>query len=217
MNSHRNSRRMSPADIVLDELNEALKVLAAKPRAERTSPAENCANTELTAHDKQLAAGLMRVNHSGEVCAQALYRGQALSAKNPDVQKEMARAAQEEVDHLAWCQQRLDALESRPSVLNPLWYVLSFSLGAAAGALSDRLSLGFVAATEEQVSEHLRSHLDKLPERDQQSHAVVEQMLDDEQAHGANALRSGGLHFPRPIKKAMAGIARLMTESSRRI
>ena len=156
----------------------------------------------------------MRVNHSGEVCAQGLYRGQALTAKMPTVRQDMENAALEEVDHLAWCEQRLSALNSRPSYLNPLWYGLSFSLGAGTGLLSDRLSLGFVAATEQQVCEHLENHLEELPDADTKSRAVVEAMLTDEARHASNALQAGGLPFPSPIKQGMSLVSRIMTKSS---
>ena len=159
----------------------------------------------------------MRVNHSGEICAQALYQGQALTAKKASIQAEMEVAASEEIDHLAWCEQRIEELGSHTSVLNPLWYGLSFCIGAGAGAISDRLSLGFVAATEEQVCQHLTGHLNELPASDNKSRAIVEQMIEDEETHGASALRNGGLPFPRPLKSVMSLVAKAMTESSSRI
>jgi len=159
----------------------------------------------------------MRVNHTGEVCAQALYQGQALTAKLPTVRTEMQQAAAEEVDHLVWCEQRLRELDSQPSYLNPAWYGLSFALGAVAGAIGDKVSLGFVAATEERVCSHLRDHLKSLPEEDRKSRLILQQMLEDEQRHGDNALEAGGTDFPRPIKDAMTAVSKVMTSSSYRI
>jgi ubiquinone biosynthesis monooxygenase Coq7 len=159
----------------------------------------------------------MRVNHTGEVCAQALYQGQALTAKLPTVRDEMQQAAAEEVDHLVWCEQRLRELDSRPSVLNPAWYGLSFALGAVAGAISDKVSLGFVAATEERVCNHLRDHLKSLPEEDRKSRLIVQKMLEDEQRHGDKALQAGGSDFPRQVKNAMSVVSQVMTRSSYRI
>ena len=159
----------------------------------------------------------MRVNHTGEVCAQALYQGQVLTAKLPGVRAEMEQAAQEEVDHLAWCHERLQQLDSRPSVLNPIFYAASFAVGAGAGAISDRISLGFVAATEDQVCAHLQRHLGELPPEDTASRAIVEQMHIDEDSHRQSALRAGGLQFPEPVKKTMTLVSRLMTESVSRI
>lgn len=181
----------------------------------RPEPGEALGNLE--ASEKKHAAGLMRVNHSGEVCAQALYQGQALTAKLPEVRTEMESAADEEIDHLAWCEQRLNELDAKPSLLNPLWYTLSFGIGAGAGLISDRVSLGFVAATEEQVCKHLKSHLDRLPENDSQSRTIVKQMLIDEEKHAHSALDAGGMRFSAPIKAGMSLVSRLMTESSYRI
>jgi ubiquinone biosynthesis monooxygenase Coq7 len=210
-------RKLSFLDQILVEADNALRVFANETStATRPSPAQQCDESQLNAAQERHAAGLMRVNHSGEVCAQGLYRGQALTAKMPAVRKEMEQAAVEEVDHLAWCEQRLKAVQSGPSLLNPLWYAMSFSLGAGAGLLSDRLSLGFVAATEQQVCEHLESHLKELPEADQKSLAVVEEMLVDEGKHASGALRAGGLPFPSPIKQTMSLVSRIMTRSSYR-
>jgi ubiquinone biosynthesis monooxygenase Coq7 len=156
----------------------------------------------------------MRVNHTGEVCAQALYQGQALTAKLPTVREEMREAAAEEVDHLVWCEERLRQLNSRPSVLNPAWYGLSFAMGALAGAVGDAVSLGFVAATEERVCAHLKDHLRQLPEDDRRSRLILQQMLEDEERHGANALAAGGHDFPRPVKTAMTALSQVMTRSS---
>ncbi len=210
-------RHFSGLDRLLMQADVALRTLASTPRAKRTSPAAPENESALSAAEKKLSAALMRVNHSGEVCAQALYQGQALTTKNASMQSDMEAAASEEIDHLAWCEQRIHQLGSQTSVLNPLWYGLSFGIGAGAGAISDRLSLGFVAATEEQVCHHLTGHLTELPEPDKKSRAIVEQMIVDEQAHGASALRNGGLHFPAPIKAAMSLVAKAMTESSSRL
>ena len=159
----------------------------------------------------------MRVNHAGEVCAQALYQGQALTAKLPEVGQQMEEAAAEEIDHLAWCEERINQLDGSTSRLNPVWYAASFGIGAAAGLISDKLSLGFVAATEEQVCNHLQEQLDKLPEDDHKSRAVIEQMLIDEKHHAENALDAGGYPFPKPVKKLMTLVSGAMTASSYRL
>lgn len=206
-------------DRLIVQADRALRTLAnaGDLTAERPSPAKILPESELTAAQRKHAAALMRVNHTGEVCAQALYQGQALTAKLPDVRKEMEKAAAEEVDHLVWCQQRIDELDSHTSFLNPLWYGLSFALGASAGLVSDKVSLGFVAATEQQVCRHLQEHLYQLPEQDVKSRAVIEQMLDDEARHGDAALAAGGLDFPAPVKQVMALASKVMTISSYRV
>ena len=210
-----NDRQLSPLDRFISGADRALRAISGSaPPAERASPAENIPEAELHPAERRHAAGLMRVNHAGEVCAQALYRGQALTAKLPGVRAGMELAAAEEADHLAWCEERLSQLQSRASYLNPLWYGLSFTLGAAAGLISDRISLGFVAATEERVCEHLRDHLQRLPQDDARSRAIVQQMLQDEQRHGETALNAGAQPFPRPLKQAMTAASRLMTRSS---
>jgi ubiquinone biosynthesis monooxygenase Coq7 len=157
----------------------------------------------------------MRVNHTGEVCAQALYQGQALTAKLPEVRAEMERAADEEIDHLAWCEERVRQLGGHLSLLNPLWYGMSFGLGAAAGVVGDKVSLGFVSAIEDQVCEHLEEHLQTLPIHDEKSRAIVEKMLEDEAHHSHAALAAGGLQFPQPVKRGMTLVSRLMTKTSR--
>src|SRR5690554_1641016 len=214
------SRSLSPIDQFItraDRLLRELTQVATAPEAARPSPAYKVPETPLKAHERKHSAGLMRVNHAGEVCAQALYRGQALTAKLPQVRKEMEEAAAEEVDHLVWCHERLDELDSHTSYLNPVWYGLSFTLGATAGLISDRVSLGFVAATEHQVCQHLESHLEKLPVADHKSRAVVEQMLEDEARHADMALAAGGIRFPAPVKRLMTLVSRAMTETSYRI
>lgn len=212
------SRRLSFADLLLTNADKALRTLApGKVTHQRPSPADRAEDDPMSEAERRHAAGLMRVNHSGEVCAQALYQGQALTARLPGIRAEMERAANEEVDHLAWCQERLDNLGSHTSLLNPLWYGMSFGIGAAAGLIGDKVSLGFVAATEEQVCKHLESHLQTLPEQDKKSRAVVSAMLEDEARHAHMALSSGGARFPTPVKKIMSSVSRAMTKSSYRI
>ena len=213
-----NERRLTFFDQVLSGLDRALRTLSDDTNAPgRASPAAKHDDQPLSESERRHAAGLMRVNHSGEVCAQALYQGQALTAKLPGIRREMQAAADEEVDHLAWCEQRLQELDSRPSALNPLWYTLSFGIGASAGLVSDRLSLGFVAATEELVCQHLSEHLDSLPPNDSKSSAVVNQMLQDESKHAQSALDNGGLPFPPPAKAAMRLVSKVMTKASYRV
>ena len=159
----------------------------------------------------------MRINHTGEVCAQALYQGQALTAKLPQVREAMEEAAREEVDHLVWCEQRINELGSHTSRLNPLFYGLSFGIGAMAGKVSDKVSLGFVAATEEQVCKHLTEHMSSLPVQDEKSKAVLLQMLEDEAKHATTALDAGGHKFPLPVKLAMTAVSKVMTKTSYRI
>ena len=211
--------QLSFVDRLIVQADRALRTLAGASdlTAERPSPATTLYETELNEQEKRHAAGLMRVNHAGEVCAQALYQGQALTAQLPDVRTEMEKAAAEEVDHLVWCQQRIDELGSHTSYLNPLWYGLSFAIGAGAGLVSDRVSLGFVAATEDQVCRHLNSHIAKLPAQDFRSRAVVEQMLEDEARHADAALAAGGMDFPAPVKVMMTLVSKVMTFSSYRL
>jgi ubiquinone biosynthesis monooxygenase Coq7 len=159
----------------------------------------------------------MRVNHVGEICAQALYAGQALTARLPEVRGAMERAAQEENDHLAWCEDRVRAMDSHLSVLNPLWYAGSFAIGAAAGLAGDRWSLGFVAETERQVVAHLEGHLERLPEADARSRAVLETMREDEEQHRAMALAAGGAELPAPVRGLMAAVSKLMTTAAYRV
>lgn len=211
-------RQLSLLDRLVKEADTVLRTITSSGHsAARPSPSEGHSETDLPEHERRHVAGLMRVNHTGEVCAQALYQGQALTAKLPTVRQEMQQAAQEEVDHLVWCEQRLRELDSQPSYLNPAWYGLSFALGAVAGAIGDKVSLGFVAATEERVCKHLKDHLKSLPEEDRKSRLILQQMLEDEQRHGDNALQAGGADFPRPVKDAMTLVSKLMTSSSYRI
>lgn len=211
-------RKLSFFDQLISGADRALRTLTDNANsASRDIPSAGLDHQPLSDAERAHAAGLMRVNHSGEVCAQALYQGQALTAKLPTVRREMEAAAAEEIDHLAWCEQRLRSLDSHPSVLNPLWYALSFGLGAGAGLISDRLSLGFVAATEQLVCRHLENHLEKLPDDDAESRAVVSQMLEDEARHADKALEAGGLPFPAPARNLMALVSRVMTGASYRI
>jgi len=213
-----NKPTLSPLDRLIVQADRALRTLSpGKCSHERPSPAAQTADGELSDAEKRHAAGLMRVNHSGEVCAQALYQGQALTAKLPGVKAEMEQAADEEIDHLAWCEERISQLGSHTSLLNPLWYSLSFGIGAAAGLVSDRVSLGFVAATEDQVCKHLESHLQTLPEQDHKSRDIVEQMLVDEAKHAHSALDAGGMRFPGPVKAAMSLVSKAMTKTSYRL
>jgi len=211
-------RQLTAIDHFITHADRALRTLSnANQQAERRSPAVGISECDMSDEDRRHAASLMRVNHSGEVCAQALYQGQALTAKLPSVKAEMEHAAAEEIDHLVWCQERLDALGSHPSYLNPLWYGLSFAIGAGAGLVSDKMSLGFVAATENQVCKHLQKHLEELPAQDQKSRAVVQQMLKDEARHADMALSAGGYDFPAPIKGVMTLVSKVMTTSSYKI
>lgn len=211
------SRQLLPTDRLIGQFDRMLRTLTPNNIAPtRVSPARKEAEAALTDRQKRHAAGLMRVNHSGEVCAQALYQGQALTARLPQVRRDMEKAATEETDHLAWCEERLRQLDSRPSILNPAWHSMSFCLGAGAGLISDRASLGFVAATEDQVCEHLEEHLRSLPDEDKKSRAIVNTMLEDERKHGLQALAAGGWRFPRPIKRGMRLLSRVMTTLSYR-
>ncbi len=208
-------RQKSGIDRLVEGADVVLKTLSSgTAAAERPSPADAVVDSSDDATQKRHIAGLMRVNHTGEVCAQALYQGQALTAALPDVREEMDRSAREEIDHLVWCEGRLRELDSHTSALNPLWYGASFLLGAAAGAAGDKWSLGFVAATEERVCAHLEEHLEQIPEEDQRSRAILEQMLTDEKAHGDRALEAGGVDLPAPIKNLMTAVSGLMTRSS---
>jgi ubiquinone biosynthesis monooxygenase Coq7 len=211
-------RQLSMLDRLITEVDSVMRTVTNRGHsAGRSSPAEGHAESELNDQERKHVAGLMRVNHTGEVCAQALYQGQALTARLPTVREEMNKAAAEEIDHLVWCEQRLRELDSQPSLLNPAWYGLSFTLGAVAGAIGDKVSLGFVAATEERVCSHLREHLKSLPEEDRKSRLILQQMLEDEQQHGDQALEAGGTDFPGPVKDAMTAVSQVMTKSSYRL
>jgi len=201
-------------DRLLDAADSALRTLFAKPRAARACPVVPADETRLDAGERRQAAALMRVNHVGEVCAQALYTAQALATRDPSLRAHYQRAAAEETDHLAWTADRLAELGDRPSLLNPLWYAGAFGLGLLAGRLGDRVSLGFVVETEKQVEAHLQSHLDRLPAADHASRAIVVQMKDDEAAHAARAIEAGAVELPRPAKSMMRAAAKVMTTTA---
>ena len=204
-------------DLAVIAADRVLKTLAGQHHSERGSPARAIASAVLDPQEKIHAAGLMRVNHAGEICAQALYEGQAMVAREAGVRRALLVAAREEEDHLAWCDERLQELDSRPSLLNPLWYGMSFVLGAATGLMGDRISLGFVAATEDQVTRHLDRHMHDLPVNDERSRAIVAQMRADEARHGAAALAAGGADFPQPVKDAMTLLSTVMTATAYRV
>ncbi len=209
------TRRLSSLDKLLISADRGLKTLvpgSASPR--RSSPAASASDSAISADGMRHTAGLMRINHTGEVCAQALYHGQALTAKDPEVKAAMQSSAEEEVDHLAWCEQRLKELQSHTSRLNPAFYTASFAIGALAGLLGDRISLGFVAATEEQVCKHLRDHLLQLMPEDEKTRAILKQMLSDESAHASKALEAGGEDFTPQIKRLMTAASKVMTRST---
>ncbi len=211
-------RNLSFTDRLMSHLDNALKTLTpGAVHAAQPSPGDRHANQRLDDDRKRHIAGLMRINHTGEVCAQALYQGQALTAKLDTIRESMEKAADEELDHLAWCEQRLKELNSRTSLLNPVFYACSYGLGAAAGLAGDRWSLGFVAATEDQVSLHLSDHLEQIQNEDPRSRAILEQMLEDEQRHSHNALAAGGKVFPAPVKRLMTAVSKVMTKSVYRV
>jgi ubiquinone biosynthesis monooxygenase Coq7 len=210
-----NGRTYRLLDRMIGEIDRAINVLAGPARAARAFPGEGAAESLEDPADRLEASRLMRVNHAGEVAAQALYRGQALTARNSQLAESMHRAAAEEMDHLAWCETRIKELQGRTSVLNPLWYAGSFLIGATAGLSGDRASLGFMAETERQVESHLRGHLDRLPAADRRSRAILEKMTHDEVRHGAQAAALGGRDLPIWVKGAMHLTSRLMTGSSR--
>jgi ubiquinone biosynthesis monooxygenase Coq7 len=198
--------------------DSALRTLWAEPRASRPTPTAPTATLDLTDAERREAGALMRVNHVGEVCAQALYTGQALACQNPALRAQLAEASREEIDHLAWTQQRLDELKDRPSLLNPLWYAGAFAIGYAAGKLGgDQVSLGFVVETERQVEAHLQSHMDVLPAADSASRAIVAQMKADEMAHAQMAQKAGAVELPAPVKALMRAAAKVMTTVAHRV
>ena len=196
---------------LIGAFDRGLRVISGVSVAHRPNPAAQISEQPLTEQERRRSAGLMRVNHVGEVCAQALYEAQARFAQNPVTQAQLRHAGEEELDHLAWTAARLTELGSRPSLLNPLWYAGSFALGAIAACMGDAQSLGFVVETERQVEAHLDSHLSELPDSDLRSRAIVAQMRDDEAAHGASAQAMGGADLPMPVRAAMRGMAKLMT------
>lgn len=209
------SRHYSPIDQFLLGVESGLRTVFGKPDVtERPDPAQDVAETELSNSERELAGRLMRINHAGEVAAQGLYNGQALTAKLPQVRDKMERAAQEENDHLAWCEKRIHELGSHKSYLNPFWYAGSVAIGAIAGIAGDKWSLGFVAETEHQVVRHLDEHLQQLAEHDAKSRAVLEQMKEDESHHATVALHAGGAELPTPVQKLMRLTSKVMTKTS---
>ncbi|MCX7512843.1 2-polyprenyl-3-methyl-6-methoxy-1,4-benzoquinone monooxygenase [Frateuria sp. STR12] len=196
-------RTLSPLDRLLAGVERALETVAGAPEAARPSPAASLEDAPLDERERRHAAGLMRVNHTGEVCAQALYDGQAALARDEATRAHLQHAADEETDHLAWCAQRLRELDSRPSLLNPVWYAGSYAIGAAAALVGDKVSLGFVVETERQVEAHLEDHLQRLPPQDERSRAVLAQMQADEVRHADNARARGGIDLPFPIPGLM--------------
>lgn len=208
-------RQLTPLDRLLAGANNALRTLAAPAgRPTRGNPAEAIAESDLSATQKSHAAGLMRVNHAGEVAAQALYKGHATVARDKATEQQMRRAAAEEFDHLAWCEQRIHELGEEPSRLSPIWYAGAYAIGAVSGILGDKWSLGFIAETERQVCAHLERHLDGLPAQDARSRAIVEKMRDEEAEHGENAIEAGAAALPGPVKSLMQMTAKLMTRTA---
>lgn len=206
-------------DRLIIAFDRGLRTLFATPRSSRPHPGRDepdvrQMDTGLQDADRQHAAALMRVNHCGEICAQALYSGQSLTARNHETAQALQQAAREETEHLAWCEQRIEELGGRKSLLNPLWYGGSFALGVASGMLGDKWNLGFLAETERQVGKHLESHLAQLPEEDARSRAVLTQMHADETRHAETAVRHGAAELPRPVKTAMRLASRIMTRTS---
>lgn len=208
------NRSINPLDHLITGMDKALRVIAGVASSSRPNPAAHAADADMTEQERRHAAGLMRVNHVGEVCAQALYNAQARFAKDPVMKEKFEQAGREEEDHLAWTAQRLAELNSQPSLLNPLWYAGAYAIGSVAAHLGDKRSLGFVVETERQVESHLDSHLSMLPNQDAKSRAIVQQMKDDEIAHGEAAREMGGEEAPSPVKAAMAIASRVMTTTA---
>jgi ubiquinone biosynthesis monooxygenase Coq7 len=204
-------------DSLIAEFDRALRAVAGVHDARRPTPANEASEVELTNEERRHAAALMRVNHVGEVCAQALYQGQALTARDAHARASLQEAAREEQDHLAWSLERIRELQGRPSLLNPLWYAGAFAMGAAAGGLGDRWNLAFLAETERQVEEHLAGHLERLPPHDRRTRVVVDAMRADEAKHRDTALRLGAAELPQPVRRAMRLAARVMTTVAYRV
>jgi len=210
-------RHFSRLDRVLSGIEHAMEAVAGKPEAVRPSPGQGAPEADMDDIQRREAAGLMRINHTGEVCAQALYMGQAALARDGATRAHLLHAASEETDHLAWCSERLTQLESRPSLLNPLWYAGSYAIGAAAALVGDPVSLGFVVETERQVEAHLAEHLERLPPHDERSRAILTQMQVDEARHAEQAQDRGGVALPRPIPTLMRGMSKVMKAVAYRI
>jgi ubiquinone biosynthesis monooxygenase Coq7 len=214
----KNTRQFTVEDRFIGLISDAIETVFGNPKgSNRPMPGRDIQEPAMDIDERRHSAGLMRVNHTGEVCAQALYQGQALTAHQPEVKLKMEQAAIEENDHLRWCESRLEALDSHKSLLNPLWYGSSFVIGAAAGAIGDKWSLGFVAETEHQVVRHLESHLEKMSPKDTKSRAVIQQMKLDEAQHAEQAIEAGAAELPLPIKGAMTLMAKVMTTTVYRI
>ena len=210
-----NERSYSPTDKVLICLNDALDTLfAGNPPGERRYPGENVPEGELSSRQQRHSAKLMRVNHVGEICAQALYQSQAITARDPATREQMQQSANEEKEHLAWCERRINELGGRKSRLNPLWYAGSFAIGTVAGIAGDKWNLGFVAETEKQVVDHLENHLGELPENDLRSRKVLDQMKQDESDHAKQAREAGAAELPKPVKQWMKFASRTMTRTA---
>ena len=206
--------QLSLLDQLITGADQVLRTLASSHTSSRKNPGASIDEAPLSHQEKRHSAGLMRINHTGEVCAQGLYQGQALTAKSAHIKAEMQQSSAEEADHLQWCGQRLGELNSRPSLLNGLFYGASFGMGAVAGTLGDKVSLGFVAATEEQVCAHLEKHLHQLPAHDNKSRAIVAEMIIDENKHENKAMSLGGKQLPGPVKWAMKGLSKVMTSTT---
>ena len=212
------TRNLTPLDRLLAGVNNALRTVTAPAgQSPRANPAGDVEDSVMDEIQRAHAAGLMRVNHAGEVAAQGLYQGHAVVARDPEVEDQMQKAADEEFDHLAWCEQRLDELGEQPSRLSPVWYAGAFTIGALSGALGDKWSLGFIAETERQVCDHLESHLDALPADDARSRAIVSTMRDEEAEHGENAVAAGAAELPKALKKLMQATAKVMTTTAYRL
>jgi ubiquinone biosynthesis monooxygenase Coq7 len=205
---------LSKLDTLIIEFDTGLRTLLAKPRSIRAHPDADIAETDLSEGEKNQASALMRVNHTGEVCAQALYSGQALTAHRPETTAALKQAAIEETEHLAWCETRITELGGHTSLLTPLFYAGSFTMGVIAGALGDKWNLGFLAETEKQVGEHLANHLEKLPQSDQKTRRIIQQMQLDEAKHASEAKQYGAAELPAPAKFLMKKVSKLMTTSS---
>ncbi len=205
---------MTTFDTYITEFDRGLRTLFAKPHSVRAHPDASTAEASLAESEKKHVASLMRVNHTGEICAQALYSGQVLTSRNEQVSLALQQAAKEETEHLAWCEARINALGGRTSLLNPVFYAGALSMGMLAGALGDKWNLGFLAETEKQVGEHLASHLEALPEHDLKTRKIIEQMQEDEAHHREQALEQGGATLPAPFQWLMKKVSKLMTETA---
>lgn len=201
-------------DRLIIEFDKGLRTLFAPAPTVRTQPGKAIPDAPLSESEKRHAAALMRINHSGEICAQALYQGQAMTARNPEAKRALEQAAEEETEHLNWCETRIRELGSHKSFLNPVWYTGSLAIGAFAGLLGDKWNLGFLAETEHQVEKHLAGHLDRLPEADTKSRAIVEQMKEDEARHATTAIEHGGAELPAPVRGLMKLTSKMMTKTA---